>query len=171
MRFIFILSLILTMKCVVGSETAITLHAESRESAQKKVFLFKLKVNENMVLLDNSNPAVFQIECKLSASNVEIFLVIKRCLISSLKLNGAKFETMTFLLLNRPLQVLSSKLHKPEKGVSCTCIPTCALMTNEYPKKAVERGKYINFSAYFLDLMEDGSYTLHTRINPSKTGE
>ena len=150
---------------MVGSEVPITLNAETIDRpTMEKVFMFKLKVNGNLVLSDNCFPAVFQIECASSASNVQIFTLIKNSLISSFGLNSNNFETMIFLFLNRPLHDLNSKrLHEPGTVLSTVCIPTCELLTKDYPKKMVERGKYVNFAVFFLRQIADGKYELYHR--------
>ncbi len=164
MKYAFILSLILTIRCVVGSENPITLNAETIDRpAMDRVFMFKLKVNGNMVLLDNCCPAVFQIECAASASNVQIFTLMKKNLISTFGLNANNFETMIFVLLNRQLQLLNKNLHEPGTIMSIVCIPTCELLTKDYPKKNVVMGKYTNFAVFFLRQIADGKYELYHR--------
>lgn len=164
MKYALILSLILIIRCVFGCEAPITLGEETADRPRtEKVFMFKLKVNENAVLLESCSYAVFQIECAASVSNVEIPTLVQQALISMFGLNIDNIETMTFVLFNRSLQLLNNKLHEPGTTMSTVCIPTCELLTKDYPKKGVERDKYINFAPFFIQQYVDGKYTLHQR--------
>lgn len=140
------------------------MNAETADQPQtKKGFMFKVKINENAVLKDNSYPAIFQIKCAASVSSDQIFNLVRQALISMFGLNIDNIETMTFSLFNRSLQLLNNKLHEPFKTMSIACIPTCELLTKDYPKKGVERDKYINFAPFFIRSSADGKYTLYQR--------
>lgn len=102
---------------------------------------------------NNNCPAIFQIECAASVSNVEIPTLVQQALISMFGLNIDNIETMTFVLFNRQLHLLNNKLHEPFKMMSIACIPTCELLTKDYPKKGVERDKYINFAPFLYSSM------------------
>ena len=154
MKYLLILSLVLTMTSVIGSNIEVTEPTTTASAtAVCKKLQFNLSVNENVVRKEGDfRPALFFITVDENLDNEQIALLVRRTLSSMFNLDDASIESIICVFIGSPETNLRKHVQSPDdnQGMSKFLIPMFQIVTTQYSKRTIDKGRRIHWGPFFI---------------------